>query len=227
MRLIASLLLVLSLSAPAFAESEPQLSVTGRGTFEATPDMATLTLGVTHEAKTAEDAMDLVSADVADVLRLLRLAGIEERDLQTSGLTLSPVWSNYGSGQARRITGFSASNMLTARVRDMSNLGEVLDDVIEEGANSFQGLSFGLQEPEPALDAARRAAVADAMAKARLFAEAAGVTLGPILSLSEAGAQTPRPQMMEMARMASDAVPVAPGELTISAGVSMVFEIVD
>lgn len=110
-------------------------------------------------------------------------------------------------------------------MRDLSALGSVLDAVIADGANSFQGLNFGLQDPEPTLDEARRRAVADGLRKAALYAAAAGVRLGPLTSLSEAGSNQPRPEMMQAARMSSDAVPVAPGEVTVSASVTMVFAI--
>lgn len=222
MRQIAVCLILFCLAAPAAAET-PTLTVTGEGRAEAAPDMATVTLGVTHEAETAKDAMDRVSADLGAVLATLRAAGIEERDLQTAGLRLSPVWTSYDSRQTRRITGFRATNTVSARVRALDGLGNVLDAVLAEGANTFQGISFGLQEPTPVLDAARRAAVADAQRKAALYAKAAGVTLGPLQSLGELGAAAPRPMVMEAARMASDAVPVAPGEMTLSAQVTMVF----
>lgn len=223
MRLITLVLVLAGLAAPLWADTAGRLTVSGRGTAEAVPDMATLTLGVTHEAETADRAMDKVSADLFGVLERLRAAGIAERDLQTRGLTLSPVWTNYDAGRQREITGFAASNLLTVRVREMDRLGAVLNEVVGAGANSFRGLSFGLQDPAPAMAAARRAAVADAMAKAALYAEAAGVTLGPVLSLEEGSANTPRPLMARAMNEASDAVPVAPGEVSLSASVSMVF----
>ena len=114
--------------------------------------------------------------------------------------------------------------MLMVRVRDLSILGEVLDAVARDGANSFEGLTFGLADPAAAGDAARRAAVADARRKAALYAEAAGVALGPLLSFAESGG-APVPQMMARAEMAmaSDAVPVAPGELTLTQRVTLTY----
>lgn len=225
MRLIALIFMGFTLAAPVLAEDAPRLTVSATGKVEAVPDMATLTLGVTREAKTAEAAMDLVSADTAAILAALTAAGVESRDLQTRGLSLSPVWSSYDSARRRQITGFQAANTVTVRVRGLDGLGEVLDRVIAEGANTFQGLSFGVQEPEPLIDEARRRAVAEAMRKAALYAEAAGVTLGPVVTLGDSGGSTPRPVMMEAARMSSDAVPVAAGEVSLSATVTMVFRI--
>jgi len=211
------------LAFPVAAETPARLTVTGQGVAEAAPDMATITLGVAHEAETPEAAMDRVSVDLAAVLDNLRAAGIEPRDLQTSGLSLSPVWTGHEQGQRAQITGYSASNTLSVRVRELDGLAGTLDRVISEGANRFQGLSFGMQNPEPLRDEARRRAVSEALRKAALLADAAGLTLGPVLSLEEEGADMPHPVRLEASRMGGDAVPVAPGELTIEARVRMVF----
>lgn len=209
----------------AVAQDQRVITTTGIGTVEAPPDMATLRLGVTHEAPEAAAAMTATSEGVAAVLSRLEAAGIEGRDMQTDQLSLQPVWSDYNS-ETRRITGFLATNMLTVRVRDLESLGQVLDLVIGDGANAFNGLSFGLQEPKPAQDAARAAAVGDALDRAQQLAEAAGVTLGPIQSISEQGGVA-RPQMMEMAAARSSDVPIASGELTVSAQVNIVFAIAE
>ncbi|TCM85182.1 SIMPL domain-containing protein [Rhodovulum steppense] len=222
-RPLALLVILAVLAFPATADTPARVTVVGEGLAEAVPDMATITLGVTHEAETAEAAMDRVSADLAAVLDSLRAAGIEPRDLQTAGLSLSPVWSGHEQGQRSRITGYSASNTLSVRVRELDNLGGTLDRVISEGANRFQGLSFGMQNPDPLRDEARRRAVAEALRKAALLADAAGLALGPVLSLEEEGADMPHPVRFEAARMGGDAVPVAPGELAIEARVRMVF----
>lgn len=221
-----ALLAVILVAGVAVAEEDRVITVTGIGSVETVPDMAMLRLGVTHQAKQAADAMAATTEGVAAVLGRLEEAGIEARDMQTDQLSLQPVWSDYNSND-RRITGFVASNMLMVRVRDLDTLGRVLDLVITDGANSFNGLSFGLQEPKPAQDAARAAAVADAIDRAQQLAEAAGVTLGPIQSISEQGG-APRPQMMEMAtaRMAAD-VPIAQGEVSVAAQVNIVFAIAE
>ena len=222
MRFLSIILISLGLAAAAMAaETSPAITVTGRGEVAAAPDMATITLGVTSQAKTAGEAMDETSAAVAAILKALEAAGIAPRDMQTSDLSLDPVWSSRASnGAAPRIEGFTARNTLRVRVRDLDRLGGVLDDVLEVGANTFRGLSFGLQEPGPLTDQARTAAVADAQRKAALIAGAAGVTLGPVLSISESGGVSPQPVMMEAARAA---VPVAAGEVSLSATVTMVF----
>ncbi|MGC9367974.1 MAG: SIMPL domain-containing protein [Paracoccaceae bacterium] len=222
MRFLAIILISLGLtSAAQAAEPGPTITVTGRGEVAAAPDMATISLGVTSQAKTAGAAMDETSVATAAILKALEAAGIAPRDMQTSELSLDPVWSNRASGgETPRIEGFVARNTLRVRVRDLDRLGPVLDDVLEMGANTFRGLNFGLQEPGPLTDRARTEAVADAQRKAALIAEAAGLPLGPVLSISESGAVTPQPVMMEAARAA---MPVAAGEVSLSATVTMVF----
>lgn len=232
MRFLSILVLSLGIASAAVAavaaESPATLTVSGEGEVAATPDMATLTLGVTQEAKTAQAAMDAASTAMADILSALQAAGIAARDIQTGDLSLNPVWSNrsYDSNGAPQITGFMARNILTVRVREMAALGGVMDQVLSVGANSFQGLGFGLQDPQPKADAARVAAVQDAMRKAALLAEAAGVKLGPVLSISDQGGNA-RPQPVMMEAMRSSAVPVAEGEVSLSARVTMVFALED
>lgn len=229
-RFLAAVLFCSLLSGTAWAEPpERRITVAGEGRVEAAPDMATITLGVTHEAKEARAAMRATSEAVARVLERLAAMGIAPRDLQTRQLSLNPVWSDssVSGNNRRRITGFVASNMVMVRVRDLAALGGILDTVIEDGANDFNGLRFGLQDPAPLMDEARRRAVADAMDRAKLLAGAAGVALGPVLSIDEHGGGTVAP-MAEMAmRMSAGAAPVAAGELTLTATVSMVFAIAE
>lgn len=206
--------------------SARQITVTGEGSVEARPDLATLVLGVVTEAETAGEALAANNRGMAAVMARLEAAGIAPRDLQTSLLNLSPRWREPRDGLSRPvIDGFVASNALTVRVRDLPALGDVLGAAVADGANSFDGLSFGLAEPGPVEDAARREAVADAERKARILAEAAGATLGPVLSISEP-AEFVGPMMMEQAAFARDAsVPIAPGEVSLRARVTIAWEI--
>lgn len=227
MRLLSVFLMVIGLCAPAWADT-PSLTLTGRGEVATAPDMATITMGVTSFEPTAAAAMAETSTATARVIDALKAAGIEGKDIQTRDLRLSPRWKNraYKSGETPEIEGFTASNTVMVRVRDMGALGGLLDQVVQLGANQFQGLSFGLQEPEPAQDEARKNAVADAMRKAQLYAEAAGVTLGPILSISETSRVAPQPMMMmEATRSMAADVPVEGGEVSVGASVTMVFAI--
>lgn len=227
-KLIVAAALAAGLASSAVAEDRT-ITVTGEGSVEAVPDMATVTLGVTRTAPEAGAALDATSAAIADVIARLEALDIAARDMQTSGLNLQPVWSQPGTDGARNreITGFSASNRLTVRVRALETLGTVLNETVQEGANTFDGLRFSLQDPDTAIAAARADAVRDAKTRATQIAEAASVQLGPVLSISEE-TRSPRPVAMEMAsaRM-SDSVPVAAGEVSLTVTVSARFAIAE
>ncbi|MFD1912406.1 SIMPL domain-containing protein [Halodurantibacterium flavum] len=209
----------------ASALQQGQIRVSGQGRVDAAPDMATITLGVTAEDAEAAVAMADVSTQVAAVLSQLEAAGIEARDMQTSGLVLTPRW-NYSDGEEQRITGYIAQNNVTVRVRDLESLGGLLDEVIESGANTLGGLSFGIADPQPLEDEARRNAIVDARRKAEIYAEAAGLSLGDLVAIYEPEAyDPPRPfYRMESAMSAGD-VPVAAGEVTIAVNATVVFSL--
>ena len=227
--LAAALMLSMSAGSLVAAEGTPprQISVTGDSTITVAPELATITLGVTEEAEEAGMAMRAVSEAMGAVIAELKEAGIAPEDMQTRQVSMHPVWSqdrSYDSGGKRKITGFQASNTLMLRVRDLDRLGPVMDAVLAAGANNFQGLSFGVEDPEAIADRIRGEAVKDAIRKAAQLAEAAGMELGPVRSISEhGGGGGPRPMMaMEMAR--SDAMPIEAGELSFSHSVSVVFD---
>ncbi len=224
--ILAALLITGTAQAETLPEISAQISVIGEATVTAVPDLATVTLGVTTTDPIAAAAMKANSAALSAVMDRLQAAGIAQNDLQTSTLQLNPNWTNAENGTMAVISGYTASNMLSVRVRDLTILGAVLDAAITDGANTLNGISFGQSDPRPIQDAARQAAVADAIARAKLLTEAAGVTLGRVLSISEgAGYGAPMP-MMKAADMA-ESVPVAAGEIGVTALVSMMFEVVN
>lgn len=231
MRVLSALMLsaafALPVAAPVFAEDSVtrSISVTGTGTIEAAPDMATLMIGVTTQGSTAAEALAANSKATDAVIARLTASGIEARDMQTSNLSINPNWTGYDSSTPT-ISGYVASNMLTVRVRALDTTGAVLDAAVADGANTLNGLTFGLANPEPAYDEARKEAVADARAKAELLATAAGVKLGAVLSVSDAGATTDPVPMYRDAVQAS-AVPVVGGELGLVANVSVTWEIAE
>ena len=233
MRVFPALAMMLALSAPALAEDmRPTISVTGEGRVEARPDMATISLGVTTEGDTAKAALEANNSALAAVIERLKAAGTEDRDIQTSGLSLSPRYdynATDSSGQ-NQITGYIAANLVTVRVRNLDGLGTTLDSAVSDGANTLNGLTFGLQEPGPATDAARKEAVADARHKAELYAGAAGVKLGRVLSISEQGGYAPPMPLMAEAAGFQDArasVPVEAGEVGVTATVSILYELAE
>lgn len=220
----------LAMPLPAMSEAIPQpmITVTGTGTVEAVPDIATLSIGVTTQGETAAAALSANSAALDAVMARLAAAGIEARDMQTSNLSLNPNWTGYDSASVAgpTIAGYVASNMLTIRVRALGSLGSVLDAAVADGANTLNGLTFGLVDPEPALNAARQEAVADARARAELLAAAAGVKLGRVLSISE-GMAPIDPVPMLRAEASATEVPVAGGELGLSASVTILYQIAE
>lgn len=215
-------------AAPALA-GDRRIVVTGEGRVDRVPDMAVITLGVSHQAENARDAVGEVAVLSGAILSALKEMGIEGRDMRTSNLALSPLWQHRSSSNTEpEVTGYSASNLVTVRVRDLAVLSDILGRVTTEGANMFQGLQFTLQNPKPARNEARRLAVADGTEKAQLYAEAAGVILGPLISLNEASSNMPRPMAMAHEAFVADmAMPVAEGELSLTASVTMVFAIAE
>ena len=198
-----------------------RLSVTGEGMARIAPDMATVQLGVTTQGDSAKAAMDQNSDQQAAVVKALTDAGIDEAQIQTSGLNLNPLMK-YDEDRAPTVTGYQASNMVSVRVTDLARLGEVLDAIVSAGANEINGIEFSREDGADALDDARKQAVADARRKAEVLAEAAGLTLGPVLSIrdSQSSGGRPRPMMRMEAAMA-DSVPVQAGEMEMSSRVDI------
>jgi uncharacterized protein YggE len=230
MRFVPALAVLMALATPVLAEdTRATLTVTGEGRVFAAPDMATIMVGVVTEADTAREALDANNAMLSATVAGLKSAGIEDRDIQTTGLSLGPRYdyNRTKSDGTPEITGFMASNNVNVRVREMAALGQVLDAVVSDGANSLGGVTFGLQTPEPLLDEARKEAVADARRKAELYAAAAGVKLGAVMSISEqSGFMNPMPMPMADAAFKSESsVPVAGGEVGVTAMVTIVWQI--
>jgi len=229
------LLVALGIGGVASAqESSPgTLSLSGEGRVAAAPDLATITLGVVTQGKTAAEALAENTARLSGVFGVLDDVGIAPENRQTSGLSIQPEWTRPRSQSDTappRISGYRVSNTVTVRVHEIDALGDVLDAVVRSGANTFQGLSFGVTEDQALRDAARQAAVKDVLAKAELYAAALDVELGDIVSMSEhGGMQQPVLMRGEAMAMASDMaapVPIAGGEVVFTAGVSIVFALI-
>lgn len=213
------------------AAAEPSFALSAYGEVKAAPDMATVSFGVVTEAATAAEAMRLNRERMTEVLAVLRRAGTADKDVQTSGLNLSPQY-DYRENQSPRLRGYQASNIVTVTVYDLTRVGRTLDAVVEAGVNQVNGVGFGLRDAQAAEDAARVKAVQALQAKAELYARATGHRLTGLRSLSEGGAYAPPPPMPVMMRreaMSMDAAQVAnvvqPGELTLRVDVTGVFGI--
>ena len=205
------------------------LAVSGEGVATATPDLARFSTGVVSTAKTAREALDANTKDVADVIAAIKTAGVEPRDIATSGFSVQPQYgpTKPGSNDVPRIVGYEVRNTVSVRLRDIALLGGLLDKIITEGANQVGGISFEVAEPGKMEDEARVAAVKDARRQADQIAEAAGQRIVRVISIAEEGANfPPSPRMMAAAPMAKrDFVPVEAGESEVRLRVSVVYEI--
>lgn len=202
------------------------LEVSAVGRVVRTPDLATIRAGVVTQAASAGGASRGNATRMARMVAALRGAGIAERDMSTSAISLTPEY-RYSEGQPPAITGYRATTMVTVRFRDIGKAGPILDTLVREGANQIEGPTLSLAEPDGALDAARTEAVARARARADLYARAAGLRVERILSISEAGESEggrpePAPYMM---RVRADAAPseVLPGETDVTVTLAVRF----
>jgi uncharacterized protein YggE len=200
----------------------PAISVTGEANVSVAPDQAQIDGGVTSDAKTAREASDANNAAMGKVLAALKGAGIEEKDYQTSRLSLQPQFAaNYKPSERTGIVSFRASNRVTVKVRDVTKVASVIDVLVGAGANEIGGINFTVTQASKHLDEARAKAIADARRKAEIYAKAAGVTLGEPIGISEeTGSPGPLFRSKMAAPMAAGA-PVAQGEETLSVTVSV------
>jgi uncharacterized protein YggE len=212
------------LAAPALAQTmpPPAISVTGEANVSVAPDQAQIDGGVTSDAKTAREASDANNAAMGKVLLALKGAGIDEKDYQTSRLSLQPQFATPSKVTERAgIVSFRASNRVTVRIRDVTKVANVIDVLVGAGANEIGGINFTVTQASKVLDEAREKAIADARRKADIYAKAASVTLGEPISISEeTGSPGPLFRSKVAAPMAAGA-PVAQGEETLSVTVSV------
>lgn len=224
--------LLLAAAPPALAQEHDArfaatlLNVSAYGEVKAAPDQATITLGVTTNGPTAAKALGANSEKMGQVIAALKAAGVADKDIQTSDLSLSPQYV-YAEGQPPRLTGYDVSNQVTVTEHDLARLGRLADAATQAGATNIGQIGFGLAHPLEAEDAARTAAVKALEDKARLLADAAGYHIVRLVSLTETGGQTPaapRPMMMMAARVQAP-TPVEVGELGVRVNVSGQFEL--
>lgn len=223
---LPGLLFACILSLPAFAADLHTITMTGHGEVRAAPDMATVNAGVTTAAPTAAAALSADNARMNQMFDALRKMGIPDRDIQTSGFSVSPQYTNGEANNPRRLTGYQVSNEVSVRLDDVTRVGAALDTLVGAGTNQMNGVSFDIATPAPLLEKARTQAIADARMRAQTYARAAGVTLGPIVSISEGGGEVPRPMFrLERVVVTGSRVPVAAGEQSVAADVTVVWDI--
>lgn len=222
--IVSRVLFVLFVAALALAPAQAAdklVTVTGEATVAVAPDTAMIRLGVSTQEKTAREASEANAKQMTAVLAAIKDTGVADRDIQTSRLSLQPQYDPNKSGTAR-LTGFQASNQVTVRIRDIDKLPTVLDRAITAGANEMSGIEFVVSEQSNLLDQARDDAIADARRKAELYAKAAGAKLGRVVSITEEGSAPP-PRPIQALR--AGAVPIAPGEQTLRAIVTVSYEL--
>ena len=203
------------------------LSISSQAESKRVPDVATMSTGVVTQAADANTAMRQNAVQMAKVVAAIKAAGVAERDIQTSGINLSPQY-RYAENQPPTITGYQASNTVNMKVRDIGELGKVLDSLVAQGANQINGPSFEVDKPDEAYDEARLAALKKAESRAKTYADAMGMRVRRIVSISEGGGFQPPMPIMRMQAMdaaQSKETSVSPGETTLGASLDVVFEL--
>jgi uncharacterized protein YggE len=202
-----------------------RLVVRGEGSVSATPDVVKIRSGVTTRGKTVREATETNSKTMAAILTALTESGIPQKDVRTAQLTIQPVYAAQDSGKEQKLVGYSVANNVSAKIRHIEKLGDVLDRLIAAGATDVWNVEFQVGDPGKALDQAREAAVVDARRKAEIYAKAAGVTLGKVISIEEESGSSPPMPMRALASGAGASIPISPGENMLRAVVTVGFEI--
>jgi uncharacterized protein YggE len=205
---------------------EHTITVTGMGRVTLTPNIADLRLGVNITRPTANAARDDAAAAMTKVVAAIKKAGVADKDIQTSMLSLQPVY-DYSTNGNGKLTGFQVVNIVAITVRDISIVGDLVDAAVTAGATSVDGVSFRVDNETAAEGQARTAAVADAKAKAQALATAAGVTIAGVSSIAENSSNVPYPVPYAAGAPAKDAMstPVSPGTMEIDITVTVVYRI--
>lgn len=202
------------------------VSVSASASVSARPDMARIMGGVQSEAPTAREATSENTKTMANLIDGLKSLGIDAKDIQTSNFSVNPRYQHRQDGRPPRIDGYQVSNEVSVFIRDLKAVGDILDKMIGLGANQVRGLSFEVSNAETLSDEARKQAIANARRRAELFAEAAGAEVGAVIEIREGagGCEGPRP-VMAARREAAMAVPIEAGEQSLSASVTVTWEL--
>ena len=216
------------------AEELPRtISVSGQGKAGTPPDMATIRTGVVTQSATAREALTANNRAMEKVMSVLKQRNIAGKDIQTSGFSVYPEYARQTSPQRgprnNEITGYRVTNNVSVKVRNLPRLGEILDGLVQAGSNQLSGVSFGLSDPRAIMNDARKNAIDDARARAELYAQATGVKVGKVISISEQSIQPPRPmfQARGYGGAMADSVPIATGEQEVSATINVMYELLD
>jgi uncharacterized protein len=203
------------------------VEVSGEGSISAAPDFAEVTLGVTSTGKKAGDAVAANAQAANALVALIKTEGVAPADIQTSTVSVSPMFSQPSPNQqtAPTVTGYSVSNNVSVRVRDLPRLGALLDKAVTAGANSIYGIGFGHNNLSALLDKARPLAVADARRKAEIYAAAGGGRIGRLMVLTEEGGRQPPMAFSRAYAAAPPPTPIEAGEDKLTVTVNAWFEL--
>lgn len=213
---------------PTGTTPEHTISVSGTGRIVLTPDTADLRLGVSATAKTVKAARANAASSMTAVIASLKKLGIDDKDIQTTTLSLQPVYDYSYNTNPPKLTGYQLSNAIAVTVRDLDKLGDAIDDSLAAGATSLDGVSFRVFDQAAAEQQARTAAMDEAKAKAKTLADAAGVSISGVASISESISPVPYPVYYGYATagapQAKDVqTPVAPGSTEVIVTVAVVY----
>ncbi len=215
---------------PGVQQMNNGISVTGEGKVQGAPDLAVVELGVSALAPSVAEARDRAATALDGILASMKGAGVDEKDIQTTQLNISPEY-NYDNGN-QTLQGFRVTNTLTAKIRNIDSTGAVVDGAVAAGGNDtrIDNIYFTIDDPEDLRTQAREAAVADARRKAETLAKASGVSVGNPIVIAETSYSAPLPYAREAyaADQAAGAVPetpIQPGELDVIINVTVTFEI--
>ncbi len=207
-------------------DDKPSVRVVGAGIASARPDMANISIGVVSEGETAAEALEKNTAAMSRVMVELKGQKIEPKDIQTTNFSVNPKFQHFKDGKPPVITGYKVVNSVRVIVRDLANLGAILDQAVSSGSNQINAISFGVEDDDTLEDQARENAMADARHKAALYAKAGNAKLGKLLTITEGSiTRPPQPVFARATREASAPVPVAPGEHKVNAQVTVTWEL--
>lgn len=230
----AVFLVVLSAGVPrAHAEEalDRLITVTGQAEIYVKPDVASVGLGVETNGATAQEAQKLNASAMTGVIGALKEKGIDDKDIQTSNLSLFPVYEFQTSAEAPKgksvLVGYRCNNTVHVRVKDVGNVGGLIDSAVTSGATNVHSISFGVLDSKKYEDQALGKAVENAKHKAEVLAQAAGVKIKGVLRITDGYVHvaTYGPEMMGDSRLMKSEVgsPVEPGEVVITSNVGMDF----
>jgi hypothetical protein len=202
------------------------VTVSATGSVAADPDMAYVSTGVVSEAETARDALSRNTTTMKKLIDGLKDKGVAAKDIQTTSINVEPRYQQFKDGRPATIAGYRVVNQVRITARDLTKLGEVLDQAVTLGANQMGGIQFDVSNAETLKDDARKRAMENALRRAKLYAAGAGAEVGAVISISEdVQFVGPRPVPMARSALAAEAVPIEAGTQMLEARVHVVWSL--